>query len=256
MAIENTDEGYVNPKFKDYISADDIFEEDVFGDETNDELIDDENLEMEIIDDNFDEVLELTSVSESSVISTDFSGSSNMMLSEYKQIDSITITEKQTKLAQKFIKEVSSFIKNCDDVNLSANHKKFIDTIADLKLANLADLLILREMNKELIANIILQINSTGGEDFVLINNYIALSKNQQELVKNTNSLINSLPNEMKNLRNDILTQNELSNADKSDLSDVVSPSQNVHNNGKTLLKQIQQMQQLKEGKNNENKNS
>lgn len=235
--IENNNE-YVNENYANYVSADDIFEDD------------EDELEAEIIDDDFSEVLVLTNSDEDEVMSTSFSGSKLMNTAEFEEINTVSITEKQTKLADKFVTEVSKFIKKIDDIELSVAHKKYIDTVAELKITNLAELLIMRDINKQFLMNIVNQINQSGGEDFVLINNYTTLVKTQSELIKTTNSLVNSIPNEIKALRNDILSNKELMNADKSDLDNTVIASKNTHNNGKSLLKQINEMKDLRANNN------
>lgn len=198
-----------------------------------------ETLDADI--DDFDEVLSLTNVNTDGLVN--FHGSSTQVSNygdvEYNEVKPIAITEKQSKLAKKFITEIANFVTKLGDVSLTNKHKQYINTVADLKLANLTDLMTMRVMNMEIMNNLVSVINSTNGEDIMMIQSYNSLVTTQMKLVKETDQFISSLPNDIRKLRNDVLSPEELEATSKEDLTAKLV-GDNTFNNTRALLMEIE----------------
>ena len=214
------------------------------------DLDDFETLDAEI--DDFDEVLSLTNVNTDGL--ANFHGPSTQVSNygdaEYNEVKPIAITEKQSKLAKKFITEIASFVTKLGDVSLSNKHKQYINTVADLKLANLTDLMTMRVMNMEIMNNLVSVINSTNGEDIMMIQSYNSLVTTQMKLVKETDQFISTLPNDIRKLRNDVLSPEELEATSKEDLTAKIV-GDNTFNNTRALLMEIEAEEAKNQNKSN-----
>ena len=207
---------------------------------SQEEFDDYEALDAEL-DDNFDEVLSLTNVNTDGL--TNFHGHSTQVSNyndaEYSEVKPVEISAKQQKIAEKFIKEISHFIAKLGDVTLTNKHKQYINTVSELKIASLTDLLTLRTMNMEIMANLVSVINSSNGEDIMMIQSYNSLVTTQMKLVKETDQFISSLPNDIRKLRNDVLSPEELEATSKEDLTAKIV-GDNTFNNTRSLLMEIE----------------
>lgn len=225
-----------------------------FENEINNEFVDTETGEIfqdyeleDIIEPEIEDIDDFDSVITLSTLQTDgldnmyggSTGVSNYNDAEYNQVEPLKITEKQTKLANKFVTDITKFITKLGDVDLNEQHKNYIKVVGNLKISNLTELLTMREMNKSIMVNLVNSINSTNGEDIMVIQSYNSLLNTQMKLIKETDQFINAVPTDIKKLRNDVLTQEQLEKMDSVDDSLLDVTNQNVHNNTKQLLMQI-----------------
>ncbi len=192
--------------------------DDAFGDSEEIEIVDTEEFdeidEEEIITDesvieneNFDEVLQLTEYNDSLVHANN---DSEYNIAEYKPIETVNISNKHKKFATAFVKKITGFVLEFNDVVLTEKHKKYLTDVGKLQIQHLEDLLSLTDMNKQMISNIVARVNATQAEDYVIINSYNNLINQHLKLIKELQNSYKSIPTIIKKMKTEILCNQEL----------------------------------------------
>jgi len=211
----------------------------------------DEFYEAEIMDNNdqnnggdFDDVFELTKYSASDV-STE---SDSFIVAEYDNIEVNAVTINQTKIAKKFVQEVRKLVKSHSTNDLPAEFDTYLKSVADLQLSQLADLLTMFTMNREMLGNMVKRINATQADDYALIQGYTQLVQQQLKLHKELQTTYSNIPAIMKKMVIDIddnvIDKNAVVNP-------VISESygSNQFNNSKEMLNNLRKKQAEKKAK-------
>ena len=196
------------------------------------ETVDDDLLAQH--EENFSDVLSLTEYTDGSLApSTDF------VVAEYDKIDIVSIDKNQQQVAKRFVSKITKFILDFNDVKLTKDHEAYIKQVGQLQLSNLADLLTLVEVNKQMIGNIVARVNAVQAEDYAIINAYNNLINQHLKLVKEASNLYKSIPNVMKKMRADVLSNQELEASNENDELITEEYGSKQFNNSKQMLKQI-----------------
>jgi hypothetical protein len=187
-------------------------------------------------EENFDEVLQLTQY-EGGLVRNE---STDFVVAEYTKVDTVEINKATQKLASKFVTNVTKFILEFNDVQLTDAHKDYIKQVGKLQLSDLQNMLSMIHYNKCIIDNIIARVNATQAEDYAIITSYNNLVNQQIKLIKETSVLYRSIPSVMKKMRADILTNQEIeNNGNNNDEVMTEEYGESQFNNSKQLLKSI-----------------
>ena len=186
--------------------------------------------------DNFDDVLQLTEYTGGGLMSNE---STDFVVAEYEKIDVINIDKSKEQIAKKFVSKITKFILDFNDVQLTEDHKDYIKQVGKLQLSNLQDLLSLVEINKQMIGNIVARVNAVQAEDYAIVNSYNNLVNQHIKLIKEVSNLYKSIPNVMKKMRADVLSNQELEQAQENNELITEDYGQKQFNNSKQMLKQI-----------------
>lgn len=194
------------------------------------------NISDQASSENFDEVLQLTEYAGSLTTTPTY----DFVVAEYKQVDTDNIFKKQSKTAEKFVSKITKFVKEFNDVTLSNDHKHYIEEVGKLQLRDLADLLSLIEINKQMIENIVSRMNATQAEDYAAVAAYNQLVNQHIKLIKDTSNLYKSIPSTMKKMRADVLTNQELGEVDIQN-NELITEAygETQFNNSKQMLKAL-----------------
>lgn len=195
----------------------------------------------EIIEDNsdnndFGEVLQLTAYepkSDVAAYSTDFN-----VVAQYDKID-IVKTDKQHQLfAKKYVQKINKLITEFDDLDLSEEHAQYVKDVAQLQLENLADMLSLVDINRQMLNNIVHRINAVQAEDYAMISTYTSLMNQHMRLVKELQNTYKNIPQVLKKMRTEVITKPEL-----LDNNEVITEDYGTtqFNNQKALLKKLRE---------------
>ena len=196
--------------------------------------------DAEIVGDNnvgeFDEVFELTKYSESEMSTADDS----FIVAEYDNIEFTNITINQTKVAKKFVQEVKKLVKSYSTSDLPEDFTKYLDSVASLQLDQLADLLTMFTMNREMLGNMVKRVNATQADDYALIQGYTQLVQQQLKLHKELQTTFSNIPATMKKMVMDIDT--EIIDKD-SPINPVVTDAhgKNQFNNSREMLRRLKE---------------
>lgn len=161
---------------------------------------------------NFDEVLQLTEY-ETAVAHNSNSGVGHLN-AEYTDIDIVKTTEKHQEIAKKFVGNITKFILDFKDVELSEKHKSYLKQVGVLQYQHLADLLYLVDINKQMIDNIVLRVNATMVEDYAIVNSYNNLLNQHLKLIKEVQNTYKSIPATIKRMRTEVMCNQELGDID------------------------------------------
>lgn len=185
---------------------------------------------------NFDDVLQLTEYTGGGLMTNEHT---DFVIAEYDKIDVINIDKTQQQTAKKFVSKITKFILDFNDVKLTKAHEDYIKQVGQLQLANLADLLTLVEVNKQMISNIVARVNAVQAEDYAIINAYNNLINQHIKLIKEASNLYKSIPNVMKKMRADVLSNQELESANENDELITEEYGNKQFNNSKQMLRSI-----------------
>lgn len=185
---------------------------------------------------NFDDVLTLTEYTGGGLVSNE---NTDFVIAEYEKIDVVNIDKAQQITAKKFVAKITKFILDFNDVKLTKAHEDYIKQVGNLQLANLADLLTLVEVNKQMISNIVARVNAVQAEDYAIINAYNNLINQHIKLIKEASNLYKSIPNVMKKMRADVLSNQELESSNDTDELITENYGEKQFNNSKQMLRAI-----------------
>lgn len=187
-------------------------------------------------DDNYSEVLQLTEYD------GNLGANNNLaIVAEYNNIDIVTAEKKHTAFAKSFVQKIAKFIIDFKDVELTDEHNKYIKQVGQLQLENLSDLLTLVEINKGMINNIVLRVNSVQAEDYAMISTYTALVNQHLKLLKELHNSYKNIPNVLKKMKTEVFCNQELLDGPNSD--DVITENYGTtqFNNQKEMLKKLKE---------------
>lgn len=233
----------------------DEYVEDIGFDEEPNHVFDipDDNSDVEDIDDNedienYDEVLQLTEYSDGMLTSTK---DSYGVVAEYNEISLQQIDEKYKLQAKNFVGKITKFIFDLEDVELTDRHKRYLSDVGKLQMSNLQDMLVLVEMNKQMLGNVLNRVNATQVEDYAIVESYNKLLNQQLKLMKELQTTYKSIPSTMKKMRNDVLLSETTDTNQQQQIpqNDVVTEDygQTQFNTGKQLLKHLREQVEKKD---------
>lgn len=213
----------------------------------NDETI--EILEPSEIDDNFDDVLQLTQYEDGGIINNE---RTEFVIAEYTNIDTQKVDKDTELMAKKFVSKITKFILEFNDVQLSDAHKAYIKQVGIFQLSNLKDMLSLVEINKQMINNIVARVNAVQAEDYVIINSYNNLVNQHIKLLKEVSNLYKSIPSTIKKLRADVLSNQELEGEEINDDLITENYGDTQFNSSKQMLRTLLEKKRQKDTSNNQ----
>jgi len=192
--------------------------------------------DVDIDDDNYDEVLTLTEYSDGSLINDN-----NHIVAEYNNIDIVKITNNHKKEAKSFVQKITKFISAFNDVELNEEHKVYLKEVGQFQLEHLSDLLSLLTINKQMINNIVLRVNSVQAEDYAMIATYNSLITQHLKLMKETQNTYKGIPGVLKKMRTEILCNQELLSNENPEELITEKYGSTQFNNQKELLKKLKE---------------
>lgn len=202
-----------------------------------------EIINPEIVDD-YSDVLELTAYTNNDTGLSQFSTDFNVV-AQYDKIDIFKTDKDHQKFAKGFVQKISKLIDEFSDLELSDEHNQYIKDVGKLQLDNLADMLSLVTINRQMLNNIVHRINAVQAEDYAMISTYTSLMNQHMKLVKELQNTYKNIPAVLKKMRTEVVTNQEL-----LENNEVITENygETQFNNHKMLLKK------LRDDYNNENK--
>lgn len=204
--------------------------------DTTNDTSSDLNFEEQVSPGEYDDVLQLTEYVGGGLVSNE---NTDFVVAEYDKIDVVNIDKAQQQTAKKFVSKITKFILDFNDVKLTKAHEDYIKQVGQLQLSNLTDLLTLVEVNKQMISNIVARVNAVQAEDYAIINAYNNLINQHIKLIKEASNLYKSIPNVMKKMRADVLSNQELEAANDDNELITEEYGDKQFNNSKQMLKSI-----------------
>lgn len=193
-------------------------------------------------DDDFGEVLQLTAydgggLSDLSATSTDFN-----VVAQYDKIDIVKTDKTHQAFAKKYVQKINKLITEFDDLDLSEEHAQYVKDVAQLQLENLADMLSLVDINRQMLNNIVHRINAVQAEDYAMISTYTSLMNQHMRLVKELQNTYKNIPQVLKKMRTEVITKPEL-----MENNDVITEDYGTtqFNNQKMLLKKLREAHEI-----------
>lgn len=210
---------------------------------------DDDSQETEEYNDNFEEVLQLTEY-----VGTDEARSSNVYVqAEYKNIDVVQVNINHQKIAKNIVQKITKFILDFNDVTLNVEHQKYIKSVAELQVSHLSDLLSLTAINKQMLDNMVLRVNSVQAEDYAMLTVYNTLANQHLKFHKELQNTYKNIPSMLRKMRLDVMDPENL--LEKASDEGIVVEDSGVtqFNNTKELLKtmKLKQLSKIEEKINN-----
>ena len=211
-------------------------------DDSNVEIInDEEDNSGDILDDNtddedFSEVLELTEFNDNMLVPTD---SNDFIVAEYGKIETVELSKAHKIQSKNFVGKVTKFVLDFNDIELSLTHKKYLKQVANFQMEHLSDLLLLVDVNRKMIENIVARVNATQAEDYVVITSYTTLINQHLKLIKELQTTYKSVPGIMKKMRAEVLSDDELVKSSLPEEIITEDYGDTQFNSSKQLLKQI-----------------
>ena len=243
--IQEIEEASIIPEDDiELVEAESVFQEesssgeyyDVLKTPRSEDTSSDFTLEEQITPGEYDDVLQLTEYTGGGLVSNEHT---DFVIAEYEKIDVVNIDKQQQQTAKKFVAKITKFILDFNDVKLTKDHENYIKQVGQLQLANLSDLLTLVEVNKQMISNIVARVNAVQAEDYAIINAYNNLINQHIKLIKEASNLYKSIPNVMKKMRADVLSNQELEATTDNNELITEEYGDKQFNNSKQMLKTI-----------------
>lgn len=188
--------------------------------------------------------MELTTYTNNDTGLSQFSTNFNVV-AQYDKIDIFKTDKDHQKFAKGFVQKISKLIDEFSDLELSDEHNQYIKDVGKLQLDNLADMLSLVTINRQMLNNIVHRINAVQAEDYAMISTYTNLMNQHMKLVKELQNTYKNIPAVLKKMRTEVVTNQEL-----LENNEVITENygETQFNNHKMLLKK------LRDDYNNENK--
>lgn len=197
-------------------------------------------LTIEVDDDNdYDEVLQLTEYDGGNLETSNNTG----IVAEYNPINIVTVEKKHKAFATSFVQKISKFIVDFKDVELTDKHEQYIKQVGQLQLENLADLLSLVEINRAMLNNIILRVNSVQGEDYAMLATYNSLLNQHLKLLKELQNAYKAIPGIIKKMKTEVFCNQELLDSPLDEAGNVITEDYGTtqFNNQKEMLKSLKE---------------
>lgn len=188
----------------------------------------------------FGEVLQLTEYNDSMLTPTD---SMYGVVAEYREVKVDQVDQLFQQKAKSFVGKIAKFVMDLGDVELTSQHKSYIKDVANLQVANLADMMTLVETNKQMINNIVRRVNATQAEDYALINSYNQLLNQHMKLLKELQTMYKAIPATIKKMRSDVMLEDNQNTQEHIDEMSVVTENfgETQFNSGKQLLRKLRE---------------
>jgi len=206
-------------------------------DDDDKELLNNNNSKDSNDDEDYEEVLQLTEYDGNLLNTNNNSG----IVAEYNNIDIVTAEKKHTAFAKSFVQKIAKFIIEFKDVELNDEHQKYLKQVGQLQLENLSDLLTLVEINKSMINNIVLRVNSVQAEDYAMISTYTTLVNQHIKLLKELHNSYKNIPNILKKMKTEVFCNQELLDGPNSDEVITENYGTTQFNNQKEMLKKLKE---------------
>lgn len=243
---ENTNKSYNNPGSWENLESSNNLKKTIiemdssFENQLSPDFVEAENYETEEIpvmnQDDVDEVLQLTQYGDGSLTSTNNYG----VIAEYKEIDIEQVSKKHQKDAKNFVDRITKFILDFKDVETSKEYEDLVKTAGVFQLQNLADLLYLVDVNKQMLNNIIRRVNASQAEDYAVIASYTQLQNQHLKLMKELCNTYRNIPTVIKKIRADVMCNQELLPGDNTDEVITENFGETQVNTGKQLHKMLE----------------
>lgn len=192
--------------------------------------------------DDYGEVLQLTEYNDGMLAP---SNNSYGVVAEYREVDIDTVDKHFQTQAKSFVGKITKFITELGDVELSDQHKKYLGEVAQLQVANLADMLSIVEMNKQMIRNIQRRVNATQAEDYALIQTYNQLLNQHMKLYKELQQTYKNIPATLKKMKSDVMldANQQIQQEEQLDESKVVTENfgETQFNSSKHLIRKLRE---------------
>lgn len=202
---------------------------------------DDKQLLATVVDDDndYDEVLQLTEYDGGNLKASNNTG----IVAEYNPINIVTVEKKHKAFATSFVQKISKFIVDFKDVELTDKHEQYIKQVGQLQLENLADLLSLVEINRAMLNNIILRVNSVQGEDYAMLATYNSLLNQHLKLLKELQNAYKAIPGIIKKMKTEVFCNQELLDSPLDEDGNVITEDYGTtqFNNQKEMLKSLKE---------------
>lgn len=128
--------------------------------------------------------------------------------SGYNDIDTSLISSKQESEARAFVSKVEQFVvrlnEQLNDSQLSDDLQEYIKQVGMLQYQNLADIMTLVTINKQMINNIVARINASQAEDYAIIQSYSGLVTQHIKLSRELSTIYKSIPSTVKKMVQEI----------------------------------------------------
>jgi len=175
----------------------------MFDENRNDDIIIPEEIESLS-----DEVLHLVPYETGSTTSELSQSMGYFGSSEYNDIDTSLISSKQESEARAFVSKVEQFVvrlnEQLNDSQLSDDLQEYIKQVGMQQYQNLADIMTLVTINKQMINNIVARINASQAEDYAIIQSYSGLVTQHIKLSRELSTIYKSIPSTVKKMVQEI----------------------------------------------------
>lgn len=182
------------------------------------------------------------------------SNNSYGVIAEYREIDIDNVDKVYQIKAKNFVNKITNFIANLGDVELSDKHKSYLNDVGELQISNLADMLSLVDLNKQMIRNIARRVNATQAEDYALIQTYNQLLNQHMKLCKELQQTYKNIPATLKKMKADVLLDdNQQIQEEQVDETKVVTEDfgKTQFNSSKHLIRKLREEAEKKASQQN-----
>lgn len=212
--------------------------EDIIDDDDKELLASTENVEVIEDDDNYDEVLQLTEYVDGSS-----NNNSPAIIAEYNNINIVQVEKKHKLFATSFVQKITKFIIDFKDVELTEKHSQYLKQVGQLQIENLQDLMSLVEINKSMMHNIVLRVNSVQAEDYSMIATYTNLMNTHLKLLKELSTAYKNIPSILKKMKTEVFCNQDLLPGAEDGSNDIITENYGTtqFNNQKEMLKKLKE---------------
>lgn len=240
MITNDTTNNTDNEEFAEYEEVEDFSVTDDSDDADDSDMGDDYD---DVINNDFDDVLQLTEYTDKNELRQ----SDSYVVAEYVNIEIANVSLNHQKIAKNIVGKITKFILDFNDIDLSDDHKSYLKEVAKLQVSQLADLLSLVEINKQMLENMVRRVNSVQAEDYAMIQTYISLSNQHLKLYKDLQNTYKNIPAVLRKMRTDVIDSNNLLEPGKTG-DEVITENfgETQFNNSKQMLKQIKERKEQK----------
>ena len=199
------------------------------------------------------EILQLTPFvpgAKSEIGSTE-SGTGITLNAEYTNIAVVELQQQHQLKAKQLVDGIVKFIKGFKDVELTQQHKEYLDIIAEFQMTHLSHLLYIVDVNKQMLDNMVHRINMVQAEDYAMLNTYNNLANQHIKLMKELSNTYKNIPANIKKMRTEVMCNQELgSDMEKNQLNDANTQTKT----GRDLLEILEKRRQAQTQNNNDTK--